>query len=434
MLEFNDLEKAIYSTGTETDTNKLKKARAKIVLSIEPHLYVHIQNCSTAVEIWAKLKSMFEDKGVTRRIGLINKLITTRLETSNSLEEYIGEIIGTANKLNGIGFTIDEEWVGSFLLAGLTAEYKPFIMGIESSGIEITGDSIKSRLFDMCSNEQTEHAMFSKKKRDRDTRDKQKSKPKCFECNKIGHKSSDCWLKKSDTRNQRDGDKKSYATTTTNAFSAVLLSHNGNSATTWFVDSGASQHACSEEHRFVNVRKTPTKKLGTASGNYLPIKFIGDTSINVKGIDIVLKNVLCVPKIAANLISVSQLTANKNKVQFLPGGCVIKNHKNEFVCKAILENGVYKLNASVPSAMLTKSADDIIEWHRKLGHLNYRDVAKLTNITSNVRDKCEVCIKAKQPRLPFESRGNRCEFILERVHADLCDQWRISLSGRQNTS
>jgi gag-polypeptide of LTR copia-type len=82
LLELNDLEKCIVPGSTagsvaETDASKLKKAKAKIILSIESTLYVHIQNCTTAVEIWLKLKTMYEDTGLSRRIGLLRTLINT---------------------------------------------------------------------------------------------------------------------------------------------------------------------------------------------------------------------------------------------------------------------------------------------------------------------------------------------------------------------
>lgn len=143
LLELNDLEKCIeVGTGTaaaESDAGKLKKAKAKIVLSIESSLYVHVQNCLSALEIWQKLKVLYEDKGLSRRIGLLRTLITTSLDACENMDDYVSKVIGTANKLNSIGFPITEEWVGSFLLAGLTDEYKPFIMGIESSGTTISG-------------------------------------------------------------------------------------------------------------------------------------------------------------------------------------------------------------------------------------------------------------------------------------------------------
>lgn len=45
----------------------------------------------------------------------------------------------------GIGFPLDDKWIGMLLLCGLPQEYRPMIMGLENSGIEITGD-IKTKL------------------------------------------------------------------------------------------------------------------------------------------------------------------------------------------------------------------------------------------------------------------------------------------------
>lgn len=53
LLEYHDLEKCIIPSSTneaiaeEKDPDKLKKAKARITLSIDKHLYVHVQNCKT---------------------------------------------------------------------------------------------------------------------------------------------------------------------------------------------------------------------------------------------------------------------------------------------------------------------------------------------------------------------------------------------------
>lgn len=431
LLEFSDLEKTILETGTETDATKLKKARAKIILSIESHLYVHIQECTTALTIWQKLMSMFEDKGLTRRIGLLRKLITTTLEGSDSLEEYIGEVIGTANKLSGIGFKIDDEWVGSFLLAGLTDEYKPFIMGIESSGIKIGGDSIKSRLYEIgnIGNKDHERAMYSKKMNRKTDKSKTKNKIKCYECNKTGHKQADCWYR----NKNKDSEKKSLATTS-NAFSAVLSSHSV-SNDIWFVDSGASEHMCASDIGFVNVRKAATQHICTASGEKLKVKHCGDLTLHIDGRDVKVNDVLCVPNIAANLLSISKITEKSNSVSFVKDGCIIRNAKNEIVCKAMLDDGVYRLKVKLPKAMAAKQPQDIQIWHRRLGHLNYNDVLKVTNcgLSSSEKaaiPKCKVCIEAKQPRQPYKSYGNRSKNVLDLIHTDLCGPMETMSIGK----
>lgn len=156
-------------TGEDTDAKKLVKtnAKAKIILLIYPINYVHVQNANSAKDVWDKLKNVFEDSGLTRKVGFLRTLITTRLESCDSVEDYVNRIISTAHKLSDYGFVVSDEWIGTFLLTGLSDEYKPMIMGIKSSGIEITGDSIKMKLLQdvRTTNQEVDQAFYSGRNR-----------------------------------------------------------------------------------------------------------------------------------------------------------------------------------------------------------------------------------------------------------------------------
>ena len=65
-LEHEDLQECV--TGENHDDKKIKRARAKIILCIDTVNYVHVQDTATAKETWDKLKSAFEDSGLTRRV------------------------------------------------------------------------------------------------------------------------------------------------------------------------------------------------------------------------------------------------------------------------------------------------------------------------------------------------------------------------------
>nr|CAI5853257.1 unnamed protein product [Callosobruchus analis] len=135
--------------GTERDSVLVAKAKAKLILTIDPSLYLHIKDVGTCKEVWEKLCKLYQDTGFTRKIGLLRNLISLRLETCTSMENYIGQVIETSQKLIKTGFSIDGEWVGSLLLAGLPERYAPMLMAIEHAAIWISADSIKSKLLDM---------------------------------------------------------------------------------------------------------------------------------------------------------------------------------------------------------------------------------------------------------------------------------------------
>ena len=132
--------------GTEDDEKKNSKAKTKIILLLDPVNYVHVQECTDAKQVWDKLTTTFQDSGLCRRVSLLRTLTTTKLEDCNSMEDFVNTIMSTAQKLNGIEFNVADEWIGTLLLAGLPDRYAPMIMGIESSGMKITGDVIKTKL------------------------------------------------------------------------------------------------------------------------------------------------------------------------------------------------------------------------------------------------------------------------------------------------
>lgn len=137
------------TTCAETNIEKCEKAKETIILCIEPKLFIHINNCDSALSVWECLKKLYENKGLSREIALLVQLILPRLEECDGMQEYIDKKISAANKLTGIGFEVNDEWLGCILLAGLTEEYRPMIMSIESNGQNISADYVTSKLVDV---------------------------------------------------------------------------------------------------------------------------------------------------------------------------------------------------------------------------------------------------------------------------------------------
>lgn len=150
LLVLVGMEKYIKPTADcEIKTVDDAKTKAKLILTIDPALYIHIKNTKSSAELWTTLKTMFDDSGFSRKITLLRHLISIRLDNCDSMANYVTQIFETAQRLNGTGFIITDEWIGSLLLAGLSDRYSPMIMAIEHSGISITADVIKSKLLDM---------------------------------------------------------------------------------------------------------------------------------------------------------------------------------------------------------------------------------------------------------------------------------------------
>lgn len=436
------------------------KAKAKLVLTIDPSLYVHIKQASSAKDLWQKLQAMFDDSGFARKISLLRNLISIRLDTCDSMTTYVTQLIETAQKLSGTGFKVDDEWIGCLMLAGLPEKYFPMIMAIEHSGIAITADVVKTKLIDLAGNDSEAGSAFLSrgqhsrsfshvgKKNDRSSHhggglsmsqtnvnnkpDKVKSHITCYRCGNTGHYKNQC-VQKNTQQNKK-----------THAFSAVFL--NGNySKEDFYLDSGASRHMSTDVNKVQNAIFSPSvNEIMAANGSPMPVQCSGDVQIVTITPDckfeVTLKDCLCVPNLATNLISISQLHKSGNRVQFLSDRCNVYNRHNELVAVAFETDGVYKMDIERSQCLFTPSSEVSSEiWHRRLGHLNINDQNKMKDgaVTGiSYKDKsvinkgtCTVCCEGKQFRSPFGQTGTRSSQPLDTVHADVCGPMEATSIG-----
>ena len=451
-LVLEGLSKCISEVITDQDA----KAKAKIILTIDSSLYVHIKDASTTVELWQKLKRLFDDSGQTRKISLLRKLMSTRLDECDSMTNYVNQIVEIGQKLNGTDLDISDELLASIMLAGLTEKFQPMVMAIENSGQKITADSIKMKLLDMDSeasgkgmalaanrsNSKDWKQRAASKRFDRcsfDTTDKNSQRSSapdksitCWYCKEKGHFRSQCpKLKQSSDRRNTDVQQKNR-----NLFNVVFSSGNFSSKD-WYIDSGASCHFTTNEDWVKNKGQSDLSEITVANNEKLTIKCVGDvelkTLVDSQHVDITVKNVMCIPGLTTNLLSVSQMIKNGNAVKFENKRCEIYNPKNELIATADLQDGIYKLNIPEELSVLAAPAVALAigrTWHRRLGHINTVYLNKMINgavegmqcqgQTQFDLKNCITCCEGKQFRLPFKNVGKRASSLLEVIHTDLC--------------
>lgn len=418
-------------TGTNTDPKKETKAKSKLILLLDPINYVHVQSATTCKEVWEKLEQAFDDSGLYRKVALLRDLITTTLDGSRNVDDYVNKIMSTAHKLRNIKFDINDEWLGTLMLAGLPDTYKPMIMGLESSGITISADAIKTKLLQevQCSDNT---AFFTRKpatqaNRSSTTKAFSYRGPRCYNCNKHGHFAKNCHAPKKKTTEKAEENKSFVA-----AFSACSQTMNPD---LWYVDSGASMHMTNRRDWMYDVTSPPVPTITVASKTALSVDSMGKVNLLMNGSNetkIQVREVLYIPKLAANLLSVSAMVKNGCKVTFRDKCCDIHDKNGKFLCTAELVNNLYQLNTfREVFSNLTCSNDstDLVLWHRRMGHLNFSDVSKLPECAEGVTpfpDKskgsitCTTCLEGKQTRLPFNNTGTRASHSLQLIHTDLC--------------
>ena len=103
---------------------------------------------------------------------------------------------------------------------------------------------------------------------------------------------------------------------------------------TWFIDSGASQHMCCVRDLFHNYKELATAEIVRLANN-TTISGIGignviweDTHLNKIT---TITNVLFVPDLSQNLISVKKITQAGYKVEFLGSTCKVSSQDSSDV-------------------------------------------------------------------------------------------------------
>jgi len=155
-------------------------------------------------------------------------------------------------------------------------------------------------------------------------------------------------------------------------------------------------------------------------------------------------NVYLVDGLQHNLLSVSQLCDKDNLVMFSPTRCLVVNmNTGDVVLRGKRHKNVYKVCISSLSqnnlTCLSALNDDVMIWHKRLGHASLLLLNKLASknlvvglpsIKYNDGKVCDACAKGKQVRNSLKLKN--CVSTtrpLEMLHVDLCGPMRITSRG-----
>ena len=94
-----------------------------------------------------------------------------------------------------------------------------------------------------------------------------------------------------------------------------------------------------------------------------------------------LNDVLLVKSLTANLISISQLCDQGLKVHFTKPECLVTDEKNVFLMRGVMSKDncyiwVFQETSYSSTCLMTKE-DEVKLWHKKVGHLNLKDMKKI---------------------------------------------------------
>lgn len=215
----------------------------------------------------------------------------------------------------------------------------------------------------------------------------------------------------------------------------------------WIADSGATTHICNNSAWFTDLELYDSPKT-VSVGDDRSTQLLGIGKVEIisrvgkQQLLATIENVLLVPELATNLISISQLDAKGITASFANGEIqLIRNGQQ--VAHGTKNNNLWLMDMQAikykpkQQALLIQAKRSLEEWHRTLGHAGHDRVAKaiashnLEIATSKQSQEvdCPDCPPGKAKHASHPSLNRRAEEVGERVFIDLAGPIETSSSG-----
>ena len=428
-------------TGECEDDNKKQKALAILVLALDPSLlYIIGPDPDSAAEVWKLLERQFQKDSWINKLTIKKKLYNLRL-TGNDVSGHIKEMTELFQSLTLLGCEVEDEEKVCLLLSSLPKQYDILVTALGASekapGFEQVTEKLLAGENRSTSMNTGEEALKAK--------GKFRGPMKCFNCHKEGHFKSACPLLKKKEKKEDKKKIKSFLV------EEQCLSGSVNEKDKWILDSGATSHMCNDQNLFSEFKANDNVIITLGDGSEIKSTGVGKVTLKCDEEICMLKNVICVPGLAHNLVSVGKIIQNGGAVSFSESEGTIfhdgeffaeakyDSHDKQFVlnCKPCMTNDD-SIFAAADHDVSAVGKEDL--WHCRFGHLGADNLNKLSQkdmVTNFDFDKqkfnfCEFCTMGKHNRSPFpHSESQRANDVNELIHSDVCGPLPDSLGNNK---
>ncbi|KAH9678769.1 hypothetical protein KPL71_025858 [Citrus sinensis] len=415
---------------------KTKKSRAKACLfaAVSSTIFTRIMSLKSAKAIWDYLKSEYEGDERIKVPERYEATITTFENTKDfskiSLAELLNALQVPEQKRLMRGDTTTE---GALAAKHQNmAKNKTKKKDFEGNGASTTSANAKEK------NENQKKSYppckHCRKKGHPPFKCWRRPDAKCTKCNQMGHEAVICKNEnqhgeEAKTAGQEEEDHLFDAT----CFSGI------ESSESWLIDSGCTNHMTHNKDLFRELSNANSSKVRVGNGTYIAVKGKGTVAITTFSGTKFISDVLYVPEIDQNLLSVAQLIKNGNKVVFEDKVCLIKDADGKDIFRVKMKGKSFVLNPLEEEQNAFPIKENITElWHKRLEHYHHQGLLQMkskgmANDLPELDDyiqNCKACQFGKQSRRPFPKATWRATKKLQLVHTDIAGPQRTpSLNG-----
>nr|KYP35823.1 Retrovirus-related Pol polyprotein from transposon TNT 1-94 [Cajanus cajan] len=265
---------------------------------------------------------------------------------------------------------------------------------------------------------------------------------KCYNCGNLGHISKDCRSEKKreePTNFHAEEEDEGLLLVTTipeaeikpSCSSEVKPNCSDNSV--WYLDTGASNHMCGDEHLFKMLSKEELRSVSFGDASKVAVKGRGTIWYQQRNEKIgEIRDVYYVPDLKSNILSMGQLMEKGYSVLMKDRELQLKDKLGRLIAQVEMKkNRMYKLELKIvqDECMQLDLVDEAMKWHLRFGHLHFRGLTELVKkemvfgLPKIEFEKkfCEECVIGKHARTSFpRSSEYRAKEQLGLIHTDLC--------------
>ena len=460
----------------DLDHAKWEQSNRKCLMVIKSSIVEAIRgavpDCKTAKEYLNKVGSQFTGSSKSYASTLIKKLVTEKY-SGGGVREHILRMSNMASKLKTMDMALPDEFMVHLIFASLPDDFEAFVVNYNSQPDKWSIE----KLMAMCSQEEerikakrgdsinyvkhnnkknySNNSKPSFKTRGKAPRNDHRNKSDdnvkqsihnsevdkdtCKHCKKKGHYMKDCveflkWM------NVRGTDQITFID------ESLYLEY---SVSTWWIDSGATVHVANSLQGFATrqILLRGERTIRVANSIEAEAEAIGELPLVLNnGFVLKLHDVLYVPSMRRNLISVSCLDNDGFDCHFGNGQCLIQIN-NKCVGLAFRQDKLYLLSLNehvnvisdknVSSTMNENNKRKRIDnesaklWHCRLGHISRGRIERLVkesilpSLEFSDLEQCIDCIKGKFVKT-IKKGANRSAGNLEIIHTDICGPFSVT--------
>ena len=418
------------------------QALGKIGERVSPKFHEYIRSASTAKEAWEEIRKIAQLNATNMMIRARRELSTTKMAEGDDLYTHLSSMERCRRILKGTNAPVVDTEMIIRVMDSLPSSWATYLQGLRTQKDLMTK-------YEEFRNELLAEATYRKGATSSgDGQDlgvalqAKKFNGTCNNCKKPGHKRADCWAKGGGkegqgprSRNFKAAQAKKENSSnrynllvikdedeTAEAYEATVVS---DKATQWILDSGATDHMTGMRDELHNVVDGNHGTVKVANGQKLQSEGYGKLLIKNKGIETTLSNVLWIPGLSVNLVSVSALARRGATTKFYEDTAKVWKDGNVVLSATKDRDGLYIIDREIGRTNLATRKLSILDLHRIMGHLHEDALRKLPSMVEGLEladgklEECATCKMSKAIRESFQPKDEALPLPGEELCADL---------------